>query len=75
MTEIIITVLAIVLLVKAISLTFRLTWGIAKIIATILLVLAVPAFIICFILVGGFFLLIPVVLIAGAIGIIKLFAN
>ncbi len=72
MTEIIISILAIVLLIKAISLTFRITWGLAKIVATILLVLAVPIFIVCLVLVGGFFLLIPVGLIAAAIGIIKL---
>lgn len=74
MTEIIISILAIVLLIKAISLTFRITWGLAKIVATILLVLAVPIFIVCLILLGGFFLLIPVGLIAAAIGIIKLLA-
>ncbi len=74
MLEIIISILAIVLLIKAISLTFRITWGLAKIVATILLVLAVPIFIVCLILLGGFFLLIPVGLIAAAIGIIKLLA-
>ncbi len=72
MIEIIISILAIVLLIKAVSLTFRITWGLAKIVATILLVLAVPIFIVCLVLVGGFFLLIPVGLIAAAIGIIKL---
>ena len=74
MTEIIISILAIVLLVKAIGLTFRLTWGLAKIAATILLILAVPVFIVCLVLIGGFFLLIPVGLIAAAIGIVKLLA-
>ena len=74
MTEIIISILAIVLLIKAIRLTFKITWGLAKIVATILLVLAVPIFILCLVLVGGFFLLIPVGIIAAAIGIIKLLA-
>ena len=74
MTEIIISILAIVLLIKAIGLTFKITWGLAKIVATILLVLAVPVFILCLVLVGGFFLLIPVGIIAAAIGIIKLSA-
>lgn len=74
MTEIIISILAIVLLIKAIGLTFKITWGLAKIVATILLVLAVPVFILCLVLVGGFFLLIPVGIIAAAIGIIKLLA-
>ena len=74
MTEIIISILAIVLLIKAIGLTFKISWGLAKIVAAILLVLAVPVFILCLVLVGGFFLLIPVGIIAAAIGIIKLLA-
>lgn len=74
MTEIIISILAVVLLIKAISLTFKITWGLAKIVATILLVLAVPIFIVCLILAGGFLLLIPIGLIAAAIGVIKLLA-
>ncbi len=73
MTELIISVIAIFLLVKAISLAFKITWGITKIIATILIVLAIPLFIISLIFVGGFFLLIPVALIGAAIGVIKLF--
>ena len=74
MTEIIISILAVALLIKAISLTFKITWGLAKIVATILLVLAVPVFIVCLILAGGLFLLIPIGLIAAAIGVIKLLA-
>lgn len=72
MIEIIISVLAILLLIKAIGLAFKLTWGTAKIIATILLALAVPIFIVCLIFVGGFVLLVPVALIAGAIGLLKM---
>lgn len=70
MLEIIISILAICLLAKAISLAFRIAWGTAKIIATILMILAVPIFIVCLIFVGGFILLLPVALIAGAIGIL-----
>ena len=74
MTEIIISILAVALLIKAISLTFKITWGLAKIVATILLVLAVPVFFVCLFLAGGLFLLIPIGLIAAAIGAIKLLA-
>ena len=70
MIEIIISILAICLFVKAISLAFRITWGAAKIIATILMILAVPIFIVCLIFAGGFVLLLPVALIAGSIGIL-----
>lgn len=72
MIEILISILAIWLLIKAISLAFKITWGVAKIVATILMVLAIPIFIVCLIFVGGFFLLIPVALVAGAIGLLKI---
>lgn len=71
MIEILISILAIWLLIKAISLAFRITWGAAKIVATILMTLAVPIFIVVLIFTGGFFLLIPVALIAGAWGLLK----
>lgn len=70
MIEIIMTILAICLLVKAISLAFKITWNVAKIVATIMMILAVPVFIVCLIFAGGFILLIPVALIAGSIGIL-----
>lgn len=71
MIEILISILAIWLLIKAIGLAFRITWNAAKIVATILMTLAVPIFIVVLIFTGGFFLLIPVALIAGAWGLLK----
>ena len=71
MIEILISILAIWLFFKAIGLAFKLTWGAAKIVATILLTIAVPAFILLAIFVGGFVLLLPVALIAGAVGLLK----
>ena len=59
------------LLVKAIGFAFRLTWGIAKIIASILIGLAFPVLILCLIFAGGIALLIPLVMIAIAAGILK----
>ena len=59
------------LLVKAIGLTFKLTWGAAKIAASILIGLALPALIICLVFVGGIALLVPIVMIAIAAGILK----
>lgn len=58
-------------MVKAIGLAFKLTWGIAKIIASILMVLALPALIVCMIFVGGIALLVPLILIGIAAGILK----
>jgi len=59
------------LLVKAIGFAFRLTWGIAKIIASILIGLAFPVLILCLIFAGGIALLVPLVMIAIAAGILK----
>ena len=59
------------LLVKAIGLAFKLTWGIAKITAAVLIGLALPVLIICFLFAGGIALLVPVIMIAIAAGILK----
>ena len=59
------------LMVKAVGLAFRLTWGVAKIIASILITLALPVLILCFIFASGIALLVPVAIICVAIGILK----
>ena len=59
------------LFVKAIGLAFKLTWGVAKIAASILIGLAFPVLIVCFVFVGGIALLVPIVMIAIAAAILK----
>ena len=59
------------LLVKAIGLAFKLTWGVAKIAASILIGLAFPVLIVCLVFVGGIALLVPIIMIAIAAGILK----
>ena len=59
------------LLGKAIGLAFKLTWGAAKIVASILIGLAFPVLIVCMLFVGGIALLVPVIMIAIAAGIAK----
>ena len=59
------------LLVKAIGLAFKLTWGVAKVSASILIGLALPVLIVCFLFVGGIALLVPLAMVAIAGGIIK----
>lgn len=59
------------LLIKAIGLALKLTWGMAKIIAGILMVLALPMLIVCLLFVGGAVLIIPVAMIGIAAGIMK----
>ena len=71
MFELLTVVFFIWLLVKAIGLAFKLTWGVAKIAASILIGLAFPVLIVCFVFVGGIALLVPVVMIAIAAGILK----
>lgn len=59
------------LLVKSIGLALRLTWGFAKIVASILMVLALPALILCLLFAGGILLLIPLGMVAIAAGVLK----
>ena len=59
------------LLMKTLGLAFRLTWGIAKIVASILIALALPVLFLCLIFVGGIALLVPLGMIALAGGILK----
>ena len=66
MFELLVIAIFIWLLVKSIGLAFKLTWGVAKIAASILIGLAFPVLIVCFVFIGGIALLVPVVMIAIA---------
>ncbi len=59
------------LMVKVIGLAFKLTWGVAKVIASLLMVIAVPLLALCLLFAGGIALLVPVALIGIAFGIVK----
>lgn len=59
------------LLFKGIGLAFKLTWGVAKIAASILMVLAMPALILCLVFAGGIVLIVPLALMGIAVGILK----
>ena len=71
MFELLVLILFVWLFVKAIGLTVRVSWGLAKVIAVVLFALAVPTLFICPLVVGGLAILVPVALIAVAIGILK----
>lgn len=58
---------------KAVRLTLRLTWGAAKIAATLLSVIAFPLMLGCLLFAGGVILLLPVLLISLVLGIVKCF--
>ena len=71
MFELLTIVVFVWLLIKAIGLAFKLTWGMAKIVASILMVLALPLLIVCLLFVGGAILIVPVAMIGIAAGIMK----
>ena len=71
MIELLITIAFCWLFFKTIGLAFKVAWGVAKIVASLLFAIAVPMLVLCLIFAGGLILLVPVVLIAIAFGILK----
>ena len=71
MFELLTTAIFIWLLVKTIGFAFRLTWGVAKIAASILIGLALPVLIVCLVFVGGIALLLPLGMIFAAVRIVS----
>ena len=71
MLELLTVAIFIWLLVKAAGFAFKLTWGVAKIAASILIGVALPVLIVCLVFVGGIALLVPLGMIVIAVGILK----
>ena len=71
MLEILFTLLFVWLLVKTIGLAFRVAWGAAKIVASILFALAVPLLVLCLIFAGGLLVLVPLAMLGAAFGLLK----
>ena len=71
MFELLTLIVFIWLLVRGIGLALRLTWGAAKIIASILMILALPALIICLLFLGGIMLLLPLIIIGTAVVVLS----
>lgn len=71
MFELLVLFLFVWLFAKSIGLAFRVTWGLAKVVAVILFTLALPALIGCLLVASGVVLLIPVALVGVAFGILK----
>lgn len=69
--ELVVVILFFWLFFKAIGLALSLTWGAAKILASLLFVIAVPVMFICLLFAGGIVLLLPLALIGGAVGLLK----
>ena len=71
MFELLILVTFAWLFVKTVGLAFRVTWGLAKLVAVILFVVALPAMIGGLLLASGVILLLPLVLVTVAFGILS----
>ena len=71
MLDILVVIVFCWLFFKAIGLAFKVAWGAAKIIASLLLAIAVPMLIGCLLFAGGVILLVPIALIAIAFGLLK----
>ena len=71
MLDLIITVLFCWLFFKALGLTFRLAWGVTKIVAWLLFSIAVPMMVGMLMLAGGILLLVPLALVSLAFGLVK----
>ena len=71
MFELLTLILFVWLFVKAIGLTLRMTWGIAKITVSLLIGLALPVLFVSLIFIGGIALLVPIAMIAIAVGSVK----
>ena len=56
---------------KSLGLMFSLTWGAARLIASLLFAVAVPALVVCLFFAGGLLLLFPLALLSIAFGILK----
>ena len=67
MLEILVSIATLALFFYAIKLAFKLTWGVAKIIAVILFTIALPLLVVLIFIAGGAILFLPLGLIIAAI--------
>ena len=71
MLEIMILIVFCWLSFKLLGLFFRMAWGMAKFIASVLFAIALPLLVLCLLFAGGMALLIPLGMAALALGILK----
>lgn len=71
MLDHIITVLFIWLSFKFIGLALKITWGVAKLFASLLFIVALPSLVVCLLFAGGLLLIIPVLMLVGAIALLS----
>ena len=71
MLELIIPVFFFWLMFKAIGLALKMTWGVTKLIASLLFSIALPLLLGCLFFTGGLLILLPLGLVALAFGMLK----
>ena len=71
MMEFLVLIIFCWLFFKAMGLAFRVAWGTAKILASVLFAVAVPLLVLCLVFAGGVVLLLPLALIGIAFGVLK----
>lgn len=71
MFELLTLIISLWIFIKALKLALKITWGLTKIIATVLLILFVPVLLVSIFLVGSFALFLPVLTAAAAFIILK----
>ena len=71
MLELIIAVFCLWLFFKCLGLMVRMTWGIAKFIASVLFAVALPLLGFCLFFAGGLIILVPLGLLGLAFGLLK----
>lgn len=71
MLDLLVVILFCWLFFKALGLAFKVAWGSAKIIASLLFAVAVPMLVLCLIFAGGLLLLVPLALLGIAFGLLK----
>ena len=67
MLDILVSIATLALFFYAIKLAFKITWGVAKIIAVILFVIALPLLVVLLFVAGGAILFLPLGLVIAAI--------
>ena len=71
MFEVISVAVFCLLFFPALRLCFKLAWGAAKVVAVVLFLLAITSLVGCLLMAGGVLLLLPVGLVALALGILR----
>ena len=71
MLDILLLIMFCWLFFKVLGLGFRVAWGTAKILASLLFAVAVPLLVLCLIFAGGIVLLLPLALMGAAFGLLR----